>query len=344
MQSNRNQTAFFLTVPASCSYNIEMELNLTSELIDQIIFGMENQKEQFFLDLDVGELVEFEAAERQSLTNGQQKRYIRLPEWNSSKGFQLMEKFIMSLHNPVAREMLRDSLTSGKGVFRNFKNVLKESPEIERLWYHFKEHEMKSYVVDWYTSMMEARELENVQLQEDDETDALVLSDFVIDKPTEFSSESFIALDREAFKEIYIQYPDELIDYLYENSRNELSLDLNDLLCAETPSQELAGFLWVIEEQLDKPDSSASPFSETLLVSRIIQIFVLREYRGLGLAKALLEQYLEDGYKRGIDWIFMEVMGGALRLSENLSSFGFSPDRMNFSLNLRKWGMENLYS
>jgi GNAT superfamily N-acetyltransferase len=321
-----------------------MELNLTPELIDQIIFGMENQKERFFLDLDMGELVEFEAAERQSLIADQQTRYIRLPEWNSSKGFQLMEKFIMSLHNPVAREMLRDSLTSGKGVFRNFKNVLKESPEIERLWYHFKEHEMKSYVVDWYTSMKEARELENVQLNEEDETDALVLSDFVIDVPAAFSEKSFITLDREAFNEIYTRYPDELIDYLYENSRNHLTLDLNDLLCAETPSQELAGFLWVVEEQLDQPDSPASPFSETLLVSRIIQIYVQREYRGLGLAKALLEQYLEDGYKRGIDWIFIEMAGNALRLGEKLSSIGFSHDRIDFSLNLRKWGMENLYS
>jgi hypothetical protein len=100
-----------------------MKFTLSTQMIDKIGFAMEDQKEQFMVDAETGELVPLS-----TLAGGfDEARYVRLPRWGSAEGFNLMESFVTSLDNPLYREQLTHALTMGKGVFRAFKDVLKQS-------------------------------------------------------------------------------------------------------------------------------------------------------------------------------------------------------------------------
>ncbi len=61
-----------------------------------------------------------------------------------------MEKFVSTLRNPIYREKLKEVLQSGRGVFRQFKDVLQEQPSIQRLWYYYKDREMRNRIYEWY--------------------------------------------------------------------------------------------------------------------------------------------------------------------------------------------------
>ena len=150
-----------------------MEFELTQELADQIVFAMENQNEFFCLDTDTLIIVPAERSKENP------ERFIRIPDWKPSDGFYLMEKFISLLRNPVFREKLKSCLTEGRGVFRKFKNILKEREDIERLWFNFKDKEMKLRVSSWYNDFCEFRGY-NALVIESEETSDLILSDFVL--------------------------------------------------------------------------------------------------------------------------------------------------------------------
>ena len=156
-----------------------MTFPLTRELIDQIMFGMENQDTDFLLDLYDQKVVRIDELPDEGQDD--EARYIPLPEWRSVDGYNLMEKFVASLHNPIYREILRSILASGKGVFRQFKDALKERQEIERLWYRFKEREMRAHVVEWYNVLRESWGLARIGDPEDEGTEVLVLSDFALE-------------------------------------------------------------------------------------------------------------------------------------------------------------------
>jgi hypothetical protein len=46
-----------------------------------------------------------------------------------------MEKFTAGLNNPVARQELTAALNKNKGVFRAFRDVLEQYPEVEKIWF-----------------------------------------------------------------------------------------------------------------------------------------------------------------------------------------------------------------
>ena len=77
-------------------------------------------------------------------------RFLPLPQWLPSDGFHTMEKFVSTLRNPIYREKLKEVLQSGRGVFRQFKDVLQEQPSIQRLWYYYKDREMRNRIYEWY--------------------------------------------------------------------------------------------------------------------------------------------------------------------------------------------------
>ena len=304
-----------------------MALKLNHEIIDQIIFGMENQDQLYLFDLDtleiVGEDALAEVREKESC--------IDLPEWNSSMGFNLMEKFVANLRNPVFREVLRESLAAGKGVFRRFKNALRERPDIERLWFQFKEKEMRRYVVEWFSTVQETRAFGGVEVEEEDETAELVLSDFLFAYPDSPVYEEYQRLDRLAYAENYPDLPSGVVDAYYAFTSRGGALEGKDIVRAETPEGDLAGFVCFTEE----PEIS---------ISRVLQLYILPEYRGLGIGRALLERYLEEAYRRGVEWVFAEVGGEALGFADRLVRGGFARLSTGLVLDLHRWGMENLYS
>ena len=312
-----------------------MAQTISHEVIDQIIFGMENQEQQFMFDLDSCEVV---TVDIDSDDENENKAYVDLPDWNSSMGFQLMEKFVANLRNPIYRELLRESLAGGKGVFRRFKNVLKERPEIEQLWFQFKEREMKHYVLEWFEAVQEARQLEEVQVEEE-ETEELVLSDFSIFYAEESNISEYVGYDRQAFFDNYPGLPPEIISEYYTSVREGTAVQPTDVLRAETPNEDLAGFVWLFEHTGEGGTSESGP-----LYLRILQLYVLPEYRGLGLARTLLEHIMEDACRRGIEWLFVEAYGEAIGFGDTLVAGGFKRHAVGLALDLHRWGLDNLYS
>ena len=90
-----------------------------------------------------------------------------------------MESFVTSLDNPAYREQLSRALTMGKGVFRAFKDALKGSKEIEKLWFAYKEQRLRGVIMSWYNANREARGLARLPV-EPEETEELVMSDFSV--------------------------------------------------------------------------------------------------------------------------------------------------------------------
>ena len=301
-----------------------MAIKINNEVIDQIIFGMENQSQEFVFDLDTGEVVVFEEG----------TSFVDLPEWNSSMGFQLMEKFVSNLRNPIYHETLLDSLSGGRGVFRRFKNALKERPEIEQLWFQFKEREMKRYVIEWFEAMQETRRLEEVQV-EVEETEELVLTDFSIGFEEDGDLSEYVEYDKRAFSENYPDLPDRIVMEYYDSVRTSAGCRPTDILRAETPKGDLAGFVWLYEP----PDEEKQEVSATF--ARVLQLYVLPEYRGLGLARTLMEFIMDDAYKRGVGWLFIEAHGEAAGFADAVAAEGFSRHSIGLSLNLERWGLEN---
>ena len=303
-----------------------MKFELTQELVDQIIFGMENQEKEFIFDTRNLALVSMDAVEEDP---EDPERYLPLPPWQSVHGYNLMERFVLSLRNPIYRETLRGILISGRGVFRQFKNALKERKEMERLWYRFKEREMRKEVLAWYNTMREAWGLKEIELEFDD-TEDLILSDFVLsrwDKPDEAV---IVENDRKGFFEMFANLDDESAKNGMYESRRYGQIPTGDksiVYIAETPSGELAGFLWAVRNL----------FRTDMPTLHIFQIYVFPDYRGLGLASALFHRFCGDTYDSSFQRVTVELMGDSLNMNEVFKREGFVPFSEVLELDLKDW-------
>ncbi len=198
-----------------------MTFPLTEELINQIIFAMEDQRRRFVVDRETGamfredELPPGEAARRPAEAGaagdepaaldgvpGQRARYLPIPTWGPAEGFHLMERFVLKLRNPIFAEMLREALSSGQGVFRRFKDMLRKNREIERLWFAFKDKEMKQVVQLWYEAERELAGLERLAAGEEPPLE-LVASDFSIIRGEARHVEPALKLDQKVLGELY---------------------------------------------------------------------------------------------------------------------------------------------
>jgi len=311
-----------------------MQFELTPEVIDQIIFAMENQESGFSFDTETCAVVQDPA-----LAEEDPERYVAIPSWGSADGFHLMEKFVASLRNPVAREKLRSALGSGKGVFRSFKNALKEQEEIERLWFSFKDRELKLRVVEWYNDLCETWGWEHVASEpEEDETGELVLSDFEFGLETGDRLALVRGHDRDAFFEIHSELPSVVVDEQYRLSRRGLDPAANGsvVLCALTPGGELAGFVWAVEEAYgDDPHTS-----DWLRLLRTIQLYVLSEYRGLGIAKALIGHLCGIAAERGGWRLSIDLAGAGAVMQNHLEEMGFTVVSRTLALDVERWAEE----
>jgi predicted GNAT family acetyltransferase len=163
-----------------------MRFELDDTLIDDILFHMENQDGDFVLDSQTGQVVDIFENDLIEETDDEEGRFIDLPDWNSNDGYRLMERFAASLKNPVARQELSNALNRNKGVFRAFRDVLEQYPEIEKSWFIYKEQKMKNEVICWYNSLREEWGLEPIGIEPEDNS-SVVLEDFIIREINEYS-------------------------------------------------------------------------------------------------------------------------------------------------------------
>lgn len=260
-----------------------MQFLLSDELIHDLIFAMENQSADFLFDSQELKCCSVEDLNKVEQTIDK-NRYYEIPQWNSAKGFRIMEQFVSSLHNPIAREDLKNVLFSGKSVFKNFKKVLHSYPELEKKWFSFKELQMKNLISQWYDMLRESWGLEKLS-EEIEDYPELVFDGFVF---KEGSATNFFELYSEV-KNKFIAEIDKLEMDGFQNAFSHLikinfsSLDDDEtfLLFAETETGDFAGAIAV---------SFCPP--RTKEVVQIPFLFVEEKFRGFGLARELMERCL----------------------------------------------------
>ncbi len=311
-----------------------MTFPLSEELINQIIFAMEDQRHRFVVDRETGAMFredelppaegpaeKEEAGQRDEPAAldgvpGRRVRYLPIPTWGPAEGFHVMERFVLKLRNPIFAEMLREALSSGQGVFRRFKDMLRKNREIERLWFAFKDKEMKQVVQQWYEAERELAGLERLASGEEPPLE-LVASDFSIIRGEARHVEPALKLDQKVLGELFAGQEAGTF------SRAELPplLDPRSLfLAAELTGGEFAGFIWAVED-----DSSSL---------RLAQLAVRKHFRGIGLGTQLLRRLLlqaqEDGYLR----VLAPLRGDGLALTRLFEGLGFSPVAVELAYDL----------
>jgi len=157
-----------------------MGFELDNILINQILFHMENQEGVFVLDARKNQIV------NSANINNDDNNYISLPQWGAKDGYRLMEKFTASLNNPVVRHELTAALNKNKGVFRAFRDVLEQYPEVEKMWLKYKEKKIRSQIIAWYNALREEWGLEPVGGEPED-TSSLILEDFIFKEKNDFT-------------------------------------------------------------------------------------------------------------------------------------------------------------
>ncbi len=294
---------------------------LTEEFIDQLIFAMEDQEHRFLVDFNTGDIVS---------SDDDLPDYLEIPLWRTIEGFRLMDKFVSKLRNPLHRELLHSALTSGKGVFRNFKDALKKNGQLEKLWFFFKEKEMRHLVREWYNEQRELKGLQRLG-PEPEETEELLLSDFTIKPGSKEYLEAVIELDRQTFAENIENVKPEKVEELYRNKRSFIPGPLDEkcsLLICETPEGELAGFVWGVKTE-NQLDSS--------MEMRLIQLAVARNMRGLGMGAQLLQQFVRQAGSLGARRLVAELSGPALKLASFFERLGFMNSSLAMDLDLDSW-------
>jgi len=284
-----------------------MRFELTNELIDEILFFMEDQDGRFSLDTRKGIVIsddgEFDDDDDEDETDDNddddEGRFISLPEWESSEGFKLMESFAAGLHNSVVRKHLSSALNRGRGVFRAFKDAIAEYPEVEKLWFAYKDREMKREVIRWYNGLREQWGMELIGEEPEDIAD-LAQEDFHFRDGSAADTELAEQLHRscidDAEKKVVLSawfFPGDMC-IVAENSGGEFAA----YICA---AKSESGGLHVNALEV-KP-----------------------EYRGLGLGKALLGRLLEQADAKNISSVSIDLPVESEIFSRVLSREDFKP-------------------
>ena len=284
-----------------------MQFELTEALIDDILFSMEDQEGEFFIDCQDGVVTSWDECREELEENTD--RFIDLPDWDSSDGFRLMERFTAAFRNPLIRNELSVALNQGKGVFRAFKNTLSHYPEAEKLWFSYKEREMKREIIRWYNALREEWGLEKIGL-EPEETGDLVLEDFRFRK--------------------------------FQDSDTNAALNLHRL-CLEGTSEKGLPRGGEVHETLSlTTESGNGDFAGYISADRIGQNLYIHtleikpEYRGLGVGKALLNHFLESLDPSLISQVYLDLPIEGEGFSRALLREGFTPRLTRYCLILRE--------
>jgi GNAT superfamily N-acetyltransferase len=304
-----------------------MPFELTKALINDILFSMEDQRGNFLLDTQEGVVAggnsEFDVwpeTETEAEIEMEGERYIRLPTWDSSDGFRLMERFAASLRNPLIREELSGALNRGKGVFRAFKDILGQYPGAEKLWFTFKEREMKREILRWYNALREEWGLQRIG-DEPEETGDLVLEDFRFREGTAEDEPAAAELHRLCTGEIRgpaetrTEVPAGDSPWVFPGAVS---------LVAETVGGEFAGYI------------AAAGRGPSV---HIRALEIKPEYRGLGIGEALLSRLLDAAgaaqKERPIRQLSIDLPVAAEGFSRVLLRESFTPC---FTRYRREWG------
>lgn len=269
-----------------------MTFTLTEELTDSIISAMENQDSVFVVDAAAGQLVNIN--ENHLIID--EDNYYSLPEWKPADGFSIREDFVNQLHAPLAHDELQNVLHSGRGVFKNFRIVLKNYPDIDKRWHLFKHRIMSVRINDWYNSLREIWGLEKLdQLLDSD--DALVHDDFSFNEYNSSEDKKTILLNITASTCDDEKLPSEINSAIYKLWRNQFENDTaaNQVgyVCYSL-SDDFAGCITASQTILKQ--------EQTMIVT---SLFVPEQYRGLGIGTELISMCITKIRSLGQRWVLL---------------------------------------
>ncbi len=272
-----------------------MQFALTDTLADSIVFAMENQNGVSVLDSVENKVVPLDSVRVDD------DRYYVLPVWSSADGFELLRSFTDGLHSPLAREDLKRVLSGGRGVFRKFKDVIKQYPEVERRFRFFKDVEMRKRLMEWYNTLRESWGLEKLAAEEElipDGLEDLVLDDFIFSAFNPEKDRDDVSRTREEVaKEYERQFPLELghaVEALWLRQSALSSDDEKMGFICRSQSDDFTGCLLL----------SFCPSSAVKTVA-VTDFFVRQDFRGLGIGDELMSKTFADCKERGIRWILI---------------------------------------
>jgi len=277
-----------------------VKFDLAPEIVERIVFAMEDQGADYSVDVETAEMVKDRGAHLG-------ERFVPIPPWRPIDGFQLMERFVASLRNPIHRDRLRTALSSRGRVFRAFKDELQRLPYVEQLWYRFKLAEMRRIVTEWYELERRSRGLARLG-PEPEETDDL-MTDLVA---SEFAFGRFGPAD--------LEHAVRLAD-----AARLLAADPHALAMVARGSRPgIVGFIGGVPQRRD-----------TICVRAIA---VASEFRGLGIGRTLLSHFIEEAARAGYSSVQVELCDRELDLEPLFVHQGFSPVAKTFRLPLAPTG------
>jgi ribosomal protein S18 acetylase RimI-like enzyme len=262
------------------------------------------------------------------------ERFISLPEWDSAAGFRLMERFAAGFRNPIVRDELTSALSLGRGGFRAFKDTLGRHPEAEKLWFSYKDKEMKREIIRWYNGLREEWGIEKIGMEPED-TDDLVLEDFrfrPLHKEDIFQAEE---LHRRYIEEARNKLIEEeaafsgdgaaggIVDVILKETQTHRTLSGSSFakgLAVESGSDEFAGYISGLKRGA---------------VFYIQNLEVRDKFRGLGLGEALLVKFLESLDPAEVDQVLLDLPSWAEGFSRVLHRESFKPYTVRYWLKLR---------
>ena len=278
-----------------------VKFDLVPEIVDRIVFAMEDQGADYSVDVETAEMVKDWGAHLGD-------RFVPIPPWRPIDGFQLMERFVPTLRNPIHRGRLRDALNSRGRVFRTFKDELRNIPSVEQLWYRFKMAEMRRIVTEWYELERRSRGLARLG-PEPEETDDLVASEFAFGRAEAPELEHVARLHGASLREASATRP-----LAVEADPDAL------VMVARGSRPGIVGFIGGVPERGD-----------TMWVGAIA---VAPEFRGLGIGRALLSHFIDEAARGGFSSVEVELCDQEQDLEPLFVQQGFSPVAKTFRLPL----------
>lgn len=271
---------------------------LTTELIDEIVFGMENQDGVEYLDTREGCVVPAGGLE-------DSEALIPLPAWTSADGYNLMQSFVPRVRDAEKQKNLRSALARGKGVFRAFKDVVESDPLLSAQWHAFKDHEMEKVVLAWWRDLKRSGREE----REDAEgvSDDMLLENVSVEESADGARGEDLLAQLAGDARLRVQ-----------DVKADLSARPLSWIYALGPGDEVVGLV----AYSDEGDSG-----------RIRFYGVAAEWRGLGLFRLLLASFARSAKKRGWTTVTVDVAGKNIGIADMLRTLGpASVTRVSLSL------------
>lgn len=284
---------------------------------------MEDQANDYCIDLKEGVISETVFVE--SRRELEPQRFLDLPPWYPSDGYKTMEKFVSTLRNPIYRERLRLVLQSGKGVFRQFKDVLAEQPSLERLWYYFKDREIRRRIFYWYERNDEAFRLARLGEEvPEDRPDELIRQDFMLTTEVAPYKEEIALLSERVIERLYEsgQRLDRYLGTQLSKARKEHRED--QCIVALSLSEQFVGF---IQYRIYTEDAIA-----------VIRWYAVEdEFRGLGVFRFLFDALTNALLELGIREVILPLMGEAIRVERMFEASNPVPLSKTISVSIPRW-------